>query len=281
MGLPKRKWESMDSAIADMSSEESFSPSPETEASHHCVAISQQESPASSHQSKRRRGSFTAPLGFRLWDFGTAASQRPRRETAPQRSPPIVTPQASPQHRKNGRRVSTDNILTAAPSNVLHDEVISQLSTHEVNGNDKESEQTPERNQAIVELSTPPQTVEKTNTLDTPQCSLRRSTRKSRPTERSQHALIDQITPCKKKIKASSGCASSDTSTTQTRKSYIVRLRVPSISHQTSDKSMSFTGSFSHRQKSDSYDSQAFRERVRCAMLNQDQSTNIRGRIKI
>lgn len=264
MGAPKRKRQSMDSAIADMSSEDSFSTQMDTQTSDYSTPLTQQEDAANPSQAKRRRSScITAPLGFDARDFGTAASQRPRRGAASQTSTSsqMTTLHNPPQQRRSKRAVvdQCDGTPTADTSLMLH--LLSrlppacrlhcQLPVHEMNGSFAEREQTPE--QAAAELPTPPQTLEKTNSQTAPQ-SLRRSTRERRPTERAQHASAEESTPCGKRPKASAVRVTEDQGenvpATRDRKSCIVRLRVPSASiSQDPSQSMSFTGSFSHRQK--------------------------------
>ncbi|KAF3033624.1 hypothetical protein E8E12_002666 [Didymella heteroderae] len=125
--------------------------------------------------------------------------------------------------------------------------------------------QTPPRKQAPTALSTPSQMAEKTDTQTPSQVSLRRSTRERRLTEHSQPASIEQETPCRQKTSGKASSVTSDpieeSPATNNRKSRVVRLRLHSLSTHPGDDQMSFTGSFSHRQKSSQEpDSQASRD---------------------
>lgn len=251
MGSSKRKRQSTDSAIADMSSEESFATDSGTQASseqasdYNTFSQREEEGPL-----RKRRGSW----GFDARGFGTAASQRPRRGAS--RMPKAGdVPQSLP------RKSELEAVKDVSPGT-------SQTSSDEVNGNNEKRSQTPQRKQASIAFPTPPQTAEKTHTQSPLQPSLRRSTSERRPTERSEQASIEQDSPCSKKVRVSTISTTSDRSeeisATESRKSCIVRLRVASSSTRpTSSQSMSFAGSFSHRQKSsDEQDSQVSQEQV-------------------
>jgi hypothetical protein len=252
MGSSKRKRQSTDSAIADMSSGESCTEESQTQ------AISQQASTLGASvfqdeesQPKRHRGGWT----FDVRDFGTAASQRPRRGTASKQRTEAVVPQSLPQE---GTR-EVDKVFPTGTQQAVSDEV---------NGNNEKRRQTPRRKrQAPAALPTPPQTAEKNNSQSLPQESLRRSTRERRPTERSRQASIQQESPCKKKTRGSTVSAtidrSGEPSATVNQRSCLVRLRVRSSSTQPAGGQMSFTGSFSHRQRSSQeQDSQPSRDPV-------------------
>lgn len=252
MGSSKRKRQSTDSAIADMSSEDSFIQGSTQTSSQWASMSSASTSPEEENKSKRRKQSWT----FDARDFGTAASQRPRRGAS---RPPTeaVGPQSLPQ---KSRRDVIGDAATGVP----------QAAPDKVNGNNEKRRQTPRRKQAQAALPTPPQTAEKSETqkLSQSQASVRRSTRERRPTERSHQVSIEQESPCKQKTRGIASSVTSDraegTPETNKQKSRIGRLRLRSSSAQPGDSQMSFTGSFSHRQKSSQeQDSQALRDLVR------------------
>lgn len=167
MGAAKRKRQSTDSAIADMSSEESFWTTPNTEMSDCNTQPSQPEDSAHPHQSKRSRNSSKLQLfGSSVRDYGTAASQRPRRAAASRMPPSTVIPQTS-SRRSETTKTNTGNQLDSTPTletrKAPRDEATTQLPAHEVNGNHAEREQTPQREQASVALPSPPQTLERIN----------------------------------------------------------------------------------------------------------------------
>lgn len=288
MGAAKRKRQSTDSAIADMSSEESFWTTPNTEMSDCNTQPSQPEDSAHPHQSKRSRNSSKLQLfGSSVRDYGTAASQRPRRAAASRMPPSTVIPQTS-SRRSETTKTNTGNQLDSTPTletrKAPRDEATTQLPAHEVNGNHAEREQTPQREQASVALPSPPQTLERINPQPLTQSSLRRSGRERRPTERLRQLPLQQVTPCRKRSNADtvhkSDIQGEDKRLTENRQTYIVRLRLPSRPDEhTSRHSMSFTGSFSHRLKSSSdYGSQATQEQVGryisggCELLRNEQS---------
>jgi hypothetical protein len=237
MCTSKRKRQSTDSAIADMSSEDSFTgKSQPQEDSQRASTLSISSTSEEESQFKRRRGSWTPDMR----DFGTAASQRPRRGASRQPTEAIFTPSLPQKSRREAAKEVATGISEAAPD--------------KVNGNNETRRQTPRRKHAPIALPTPPQTAEKSNTQAASQLSLRRSNRERRLTERSQQPSIEQETPCRQKTRASASSVISDriegTPAGKNRKSRIVRLRLRSFSTQSGGSQMSFTGSFSHRQKS-------------------------------
>jgi hypothetical protein len=256
----KRKRESMDSAIADMSGDDSFTTQSTSSADDCDTQPTEQEDVDGQNQAKRRRSSCTpASVNSTSRDYGTAASQRPRRAAASQTQSTTVAPQ-TPQRKAKRVKTSTPDQPEGTPSLETSQLTVGETDTHlhEVKGSHVDREQTPSGDQAPADLPTPPQTVEKTST----QTSLRRSTRERRPTQRSQRLLIEETTPCKKKIGVKRGLKnqSKEETAAESTKSCIVRLRVPSISQP-----MSFTGSFSHRQRSNENDESQ-------ASQNQDQN---------
>ncbi|KZM26093.1 hypothetical protein ST47_g2755 [Ascochyta rabiei] len=200
MGSQKRKRESMDSAIADMSSDDSSlsnSGSPFGNSGTQLTEVSSMED-SQSKRVKSNRSAETFSLSIR--DYGTAASQRPRRGASPQLLPANPEPSTPPKQNKSLRRRIAGQLgdkLSTAASQAPADKAIERvhMHMHEVNGNNAEHEQTPQQDQSFTELPTPPQTVKKTNTQAIPQSSLRRSTRERRPTECSQQPLDEEITP--------------------------------------------------------------------------------------
>lgn len=232
MGASKRKRQSPDSAIADMSSEDSLTEESHTQASTLSTSVTSREEITF----KRHRGSFD----FDVRDFETAASQRPRRGASRQPTETIAG-QSLPQQ---SRQRSINEVAAAAP----------QATSGQGNGNNENPIQTPQRKQASFSLPTPPQTAEMSNTRTLPQGLLRRSTCERRPTERSQQRVAEQETPCKQTIKESASTVNSEqvegTLVTQKRKSRIVRLRLYSLPSQPGSSQMSLTGSCSYRQKS-------------------------------
>ncbi|XPS68807.1 hypothetical protein M3J09_001089 [Ascochyta lentis] len=255
MDSQKRKRESMDSAIADMSSDDSLSSNPEipvSDSSTQLTEVSSVEEP----QSKRRKSNPTAvTFSLSSHDYGTAASQRPRRGAAPHvlpanRQPLILSKKTRPCKKRTADELNDK--LSIEASQVFADEATAQMHTHGVNGN-AEREQTPQQDQAPTGLPTPPQTVEKTNIQSTPQSSLRRSTRERRPTERLK-LLDEEASPCSKRARAKPqrepSNRSEDTLPVEEHKSCIVRLRIPpALRSEETEQLMSFTSSFSHRQK--------------------------------
>ena len=246
MGSSKRKRQLTDSAIADMSSEESFTEKSQTQADSRASLSVTSEAES---QTKRRKGSLT----FDVRDFGTAASQRLRRGT-PCQLPEATSAQCLPQ---KSRQRPIENVATTTP----------QAACGKVNGNNEKRKQTSRRKQVPVALPTPPQTAKKPNTQSASQELVHRSTRKRQPTERLQQTSIEQETPCKQKTRASASIVTSDqieeTPATRRRKSRVVRLHLRSLSTQSGGSQMSFTGSFSHRQKrSQEQDSQTSRDSV-------------------
>lgn len=237
MGSSKRKRQSTDSAIADMSSKELFTEESQTR------AISQNSSSLSSivtseDESQFKRRKKTLPFDVR--NFRTAASQRPRSGT-PERLPKVATSQCLPQ---KSRQKPVEQVATATQ----------QAACGKVNGNNENRRQKPRRKQVPIALPTPPQTAEMSITQAASQFFLRRSTRETRPTERFQQASIEQETPCKQQTRGSASIVTSDqigrTPATLKGKSRIVRLRLRSLLTQSGGSQMSFTGSFSHLQKS-------------------------------
>ena len=268
MGVGKRKRQSMDSAIADMSSEDSFLTKLDTQRSDYNTPITQYDGSADSHPSKRRKSScIILESGFSVRDYGTAASQRPRRGTACWTACPNPVPPAATGRKKRHKEgtINQDNgVKTSKQSRRLNGKA--QSRAHEVKENHVEPEQTPSVKQAPVELPTPPQTIERTNRQTSSQSSLRRSARDRRPTAGSHQGSVEQDTPCRKPTKTSTILLGSsqgeDTPAKKDRESYIVRLRLPLVSeNNNTEQSMSFTGSFSHRQKVNE-DSQNTQEQV-------------------
>lgn len=247
MGARKRKRQSTDSAIADMSSQGSFESNPNTHMS------TQSKDIADSQQSKRRRSSLSlVGLGLDLRNFGTAASQRPRR-AAPHLPPQPVKPPNTPHSSRKSRRYGPETFL-GNPSRDARRSIESepiQSSYQEVKEDSTRREQTPERIQPVGGLLSPPETIDGTNSECTSQTAPRRSVREQRPPARSQRTAAEEDTRTKKKIKARALCAEpiEGASVTPALKSRIVRLRIPISALR--ELSMSFTGSFSHRQKTD------------------------------
>ena len=249
----------MDSAIADMSTEDSFSTELGTQTSDYNAPVTQPDAIGDFCPSKRRRSScMITQLGFDVRDFGTAASQRPRRGATSQTPVSIALPQTPTRKRKRGaKEISNHSSDTVTPrgGQRLNGETTSQLPAHEVNRNNVEREQTSLLGQAPIKLATPPQTTEKTNIQSAPISSLRRSTREQPPTERSQQlSTSEQITSCRKTTKTSTICIDRNqgegTPPAQNRESYLVCLRLPPASEKdNTGQPMSFIGSFSHRRK--------------------------------
>lgn len=271
MGAVKRKRVSTDSAIADMSGEDSFSTTINTLTSDYNTQLTETETSPNSHRSKRHRSSSVIQsLGSNARDYGTAASQRPRRGAALQVQPSIATPQISRRRSQSRQKYAPHQSDAMTIPKAPVDESDTRLPAHEVNASN--AEQTPQRSRAPAALPTPPQTIEKINTRATPEPSLRRSIRERRPTERSQQLAVEQVTPCRKISRSRPAQRphnrGEEPKPTENLKTCIVRLRVPSISQEhRSGQSMSITGSFSHRQKSiddiENYGTQATQEQVR------------------
>lgn len=291
MGSTKRKRQSTDSAIADMSSEESIVVESESQAtsekatlekaiSERAVserAASEQAIPEEAiseevvsvqaneichfqqeeeSQSKRPRRSWS----FDARDFGTAASQRPRRG-ATGTSTAAVVPAHSPCTRSGSQEAFTD--VSASTSAV---EPVRERD-QKVKGNNEKRRQTHRRKQAPTMLPTPPPSAEKTSSQSPSQASPRRSTRERRPPERYRQPSVEQETPCRKKTEGSIASETNkltqEPSVTKTLTSRVVRLRVQSPSIQNGGSQMSLTGSFSFRQKGgDEQDSQTSQHQV-------------------
>jgi hypothetical protein len=271
MGVTKRKRVSMDSAIADMSSESSCTGESGISFGDFNTKSTESDCAVVEGQFKRRKSSHTAaPFGLTFRDFGTAASQRPRRANVSQALSKIAMPQM-PQTRakgsKNHMSEGIDNTTTVKSLQALH-EGKAQLFVQEVNGNNVQRTQTSLQDQAPIEFSTPPRTVEKTDTQVTPKSNIRRSTRERRPTERLRQRLLEQATPTRRKHRVETVCKKfnrGENSKIRNREPCIVCLKIPTISKQhETQHSMSFTNSSIHRQKnSDEHASQASQDQVR------------------
>ncbi|KAJ8106396.1 hypothetical protein OPT61_g9564 [Boeremia exigua] len=255
----KHKRQSMDSAIADMSSENSFATEIVTQMSD--------EEDATFSQQKRRKSSYSStPAIFDTGNYGTAASQRPRRAASrlsantPDSRRSVTRPDPPRPQEKNHIAAAQSQNMSTSETLQISKETIPPMRALEVKGS-VESEQTPERDQATTALLTPPQTLEKKDSQASTQSPHRKSTRNRRPPARFQQS-IEEATPCRKRPKRSTvrGENAQETNTlTGERNSYIVRLRMPSaFVDRGPGQSMFFTESFSHRQKgSDSQESLA------------------------
>jgi hypothetical protein len=248
----------MDSAIGDMSSENSFSTESGTQTSDYNTPVTQQDGKGDWYPPRRRRSScMITQSGFDARDFGTAASQRSRRGVATQIPVSIILPQTPTRKSGRGKKESSNHssdTTTSKGDQRLNDETTSQLSAHEVNRNNVEREQTSSPYQAPIRLPTP-QTTERTNTQSAPISSLRSSTHEQPPTERSKKlSTSEQITSRGKTTKTGTICIernqSGDAPAAKNCESYIVRLPLPLASEKDdTGQPMSFTGSFSHRQQ--------------------------------
>lgn len=239
MGAPKRKRQSTDSAITDMSSKGSFASDPTTQ--------------ASTQQPKRHRtAQSTAEFRFDVRDFGTAASQRSRR-TAPHSPLQPVIPPNTLRSLEESKSVVVEmcHDVPSSSSGQGSEDDPPHSPNQEVKGNSRQREQTPEQSQAAAGLPSPPQTINRSNSQLSSQTPLRKSTRERRPTVRIQEAIPKEVTPTKKISKGGPVHieAATNVSRTTIQKRRIVRLRIKTSAAQ--KLSMSFTGSFSHRQKSD------------------------------
>lgn len=242
MGTPKRKRQSPDSAIAGMSSQESLTTAPGAQSSGSST-LSTQKYQVSDSQVKRRKSSSAHP-GFDVGDFGTAASQRPRRRTVSQ-----SLPQASVLPDGEQSDDTFDQETCSIPD--TGNEPLRRISAQEVKGHSGRNS-TPERERAPALLHTPPQTVEKRSIRIVTQSPLRKSTRDRRPSARSQQAQTECLTPSRRKPKTAQLRVRSKVQEPETgdQKSCIVRLKLAPFVLQEPDSSMSFTDSFSFRQKS-------------------------------
>lgn len=257
MAVAKRKRGSTDSAIADMSSEESSAPEQDTQTDNLDIPSPQQNDESFSQPIRRHKNSLTQ-LGFDIRDYETAASQRPRRGASQSSTQAYKSPTTPPSRKKFKKAVSKFNSLTAQKGQGL-DVYHSLLESPDlgVKATSAEREQTPEQDQTANYLPTPPRTVGKTDGQIVPQTSLRRSTRKPRPTERYKQIETAEAAPSRTKSKTISHCAEGleeHAPATRNRKSRIVRLQLSTSVARESNSSMSFTGSFSLRHKS--FDSQ-------------------------
>src|SRR5690242_9698731 len=246
MGNSKRKRVSMDSAIADMSGEGSTSTASNTQGD-----TQHEHVPRSQHMDRISSGHFTDTLGFSFLDFGTAASQRSRREAASRTAPPPPTFEEPPQKRRRVVKDISHNMPAAGASQKQKpvEDVVPPAPASEVKGKPVEREQTPE--QIHAGLPSPPPTLVRTIFESPPQLSLRRSARDRRPTKRLQESSIEEPSPCKEKSRTKTvGVTESRKETNDNCKSCIVRLRVPLAAIvQQQGASMSLAGSFSHRSK--------------------------------
>ncbi|KAJ4984405.1 hypothetical protein SVAN01_10112 [Stagonosporopsis vannaccii] len=248
MCASKRKWQSTDSAIADMSGEDL------TSIERNIQNANQQEHAIGSQQANRcSSGCSTETLGLKARDFGTAASLRPCRS---QTTPSPIAPKEAPQKRRKVVKDDSNDMPAAGASQEPDKEVAPLSLASEVKETPVEREITPDQDKAVAALPSPPKTLEKTILRSPLQLSLRRSARDRRPIEHLQDFSIEAATPCKKKPrKKTVGLTESQKETVRDRKSCIVRLRVPlAVIAQQQGQSMSLTGSFSLRRKGSDHD---------------------------
>lgn len=260
MGTPKRKRQFEDSAIAGMSSQGTHNAEPSTQSSSLSSPTQHDEAPTS--PTKKRKDSLTQ-LRSDPRNFGTAASQRPRRGTLSQTL--LEAPTSLGSENFDG----TSNPQACRDSNV-GDDPLRQVSAWEVKGNaehhERERDRTLEQEQVLVTpLPAPPKTVERLGTKNLAQSSPRRSTRERRHPDRYQPHQVEATTPTKKKPRAGRLGANlkKGKPATVEQEFHIVRLRIPmSVTHE-SDPSTSLSGSFSFRSKSaDPPDTQASQVQV-------------------
>ena len=264
MGASKRKRELMDSAIADMSSEDSFSLGQEVRPRDCRTQITQSRNSVREYGAERSRSDFALTLvEFNGRTCGMAASQRARRGAAPQMPPPASIPRVSGRKAREGRNGTADqfsDISLIEASQTSDDEARTQLPAHKVKKNNAGCKQTPQQDQTSTEILNHPQILEDTDDRTSLQSFFYSSAHERGPTKRQQEPLIKQVNPYSKNPRARPihrfSHKSEDTAPVENRKSCIVQLPVPlTFKHQENGLSMSFTGLFSQRQKNnDSYD---------------------------